>query len=78
MNWKKGGPPGELRNADGMIESKPPAIAEIFHDKLEEKVGKILADMEEYEESPTEEKIALEHMFKGILLHSTEKWEFLI
>ena len=55
MNWKTGGPPGELRDKSGSIVSNPLKVAEIFHDKLEEKVTYIMLNLEEFSETVEEE-----------------------
>ena len=72
MNWKIGGPPGELRNKTGAIESKPEKMTEIYHDKLEEKVFNIMRELEEYDESIEEEEAALKTMFGDKRNHDFE------
>ena len=63
LNWRSGGAPGELRDKNGAIEYKPQKLTEIYHDKLEDKVFSIMSELEDYSETPDEEKAALELMY---------------
>ena len=73
MNWKGGGPPGQLRDKNGKMETKPSKLTEIYHDKMEEKVKNIIEEMEQYEESKEDESIALANMFGET---PQNRWEF--
>ena len=73
MNWETEGAPGELRNKKSKVETKLEAVAEVFHDSLEEKVLNIVKEMEPFEETYAEEKKALENTFPR---KSNEVFEF--
>ena len=59
LNWKEGGPPTELRNAAGKLETNPSLVADIFHDALENKVNTITDYLSSFEETIEEEERAL-------------------
>ena len=59
LNWKEGGPPTELRNSTGKLETKPSVVADIFHEALEKKVNNITESLKTFEETVEEEEHAL-------------------
>ena len=50
-NWEEDGPPLELRDKRNRVESKLEKVVEIYHDSLEEKVYRIVKNMEPFAES---------------------------
>ena len=59
LNWRQDGPPTELRNGDGKLESDLKKVADIFHDALESKVNNIASSLKCYEETEEEEAEAI-------------------
>ena len=66
LNWTEEGPPTELRNEKGKVETNMEKVAEIFHSRLEDKVNTIASDMEEFCEEKEEEEHELDRIFKSV------------
>ena len=68
LNCKDRGPPTELRNSAGKLETKPSVVADIFHEALEKKVNNITESLKTFEETVEEEEHALSKAGRTIQL----------